>query len=258
MKNLKVTIIQSDLKWEDSKTNIENFSNKIDNIKEDTNLIVLPEMFSTGFSMNPEKFDRELAESSISFMQKKAFEKNAIIVGSVIFKENDKYFNRLIWMQPNGKFDFYDKRHLFSFAGEDKHYSSGNKNLICKIGDWRVKPLICYDLRFPVWSRNKNDYDLLIYIANWPERRIDAWDTLLKARAIENQAYVVGVNRIGKDINEIEHSGNSQIIDPKGNVISVTKPHEENTETIELNFDELTDFRNKFRVSDDADTFNIL
>lgn len=257
MENLKVTIIQSNLEWENPEINLKNFSEKIDRIKEDTNLIVLPEMFSTGFSMNPKIFNNNLAETVIAWMKKKSTEKNCVITGSVIFKEGSKYFNRLIWMNPNGNYDFYDKRHLFSFAGENNHYTSGNKNLICNIKKWKIKPLICYDLRFPVWSRNKNSYDILIYVANWPERRIEAWDILLKARAIENQAYVIGLNRIGKDGNGIEHSGNSQIIDPKGKIISQTLPFQENTETVELNYSELIDFRNKFRVSDDADRFLI-
>jgi len=257
MENLKVTIIQSNLIWEDFETNLIKFSEKIDNIIEETDLIVLPEMFSTGFSMNPEKFPKTLATDVIDWMTKKAKQKNAVITGSVIFGEHQNFYNRLIWMKPNGSYEFYDKRHLFSFAGEDKYYKAGNKKLICTIGKWRIRPLICYDLRFPVWSRNENDYDVILYTANWPERRIEAWDVLLKARAIENQSYVVAVNRVGDDANGISHSGSSQIICPKGEVIANMLPFEENTKTIELNYSELIDFRTKFRVSDDADDFEV-
>lgn len=257
MENLKVTIIQSNLIWEDVETNFNKFSEKINSITEETDLIVLPEMFSTGFSMNPEKFPKTLASDVINWMTEKAKVKNAVITGSVIFAEAKKFYNRLIWMKPNGSYEFYDKRHLFSFAGEDKYYTAGNKKLICKIGKWRIRPLICYDLRFPVWSRNENDYDILLYTANWPERRIEAWDVLLKARAIENQSYIIAVNRIGDDGNGISHSGSSQIISPKGEIICEMLPFEESIKTIDINYSELQDFRNKFRVSDDADDFEM-
>lgn len=257
MENLRLTIIQSDLVWENPERNLLNFSEKIEKISEKTDLIVLPEMFSTGFSMNPAFFSKNLSDEVISWMREHAKTKNCVLTGSVIYNENNKYYNRLIWMQADGSYDFYDKRHLFSFAGEDKFYTAGENKLICNIGKWRIRPLICYDLRFPVWSRNVNDYDVLLYVANWPERRIEAWDILLQARAIENQCYVAAVNRIGNDGNGIVHSGNSKIIDPKGNIISKTKAFQENTETIELSYADLVDFREKFRVSDDADDFKI-
>jgi len=253
---MKVTIIQSNIIWEDVEGNLKQFSKKINSIQEETDLIVLPEMFSTGFSMKPEKF-ASFEKLQIEWLAEHARNKNTIVTGSIISKKNMHYFNSLIWMQPNGKFSVYNKRHLFTFAGEDKFYTSGNSILTTKIQDWKIRPLICYDLRFPVWSRNKKDYDVLIYIANWPERRNDAWDILLKARAIENQCYVIGVNRVGEDGNKIDHSGDSAVIDPKGNVISKIKNHEESIETISLNMEELNTFRNKFSVANDADDFEI-
>lgn len=253
---MKVTIIQSNIVWEDVKENLKHFSKKINSIKEDTDLIVLPEMFTTGFSMKPDEF-APYEKMQIQWLKENSKNKNAVITGSIITKKNEQYFNSLIWMQPNGEFFVYNKKHLFSFAGEDKFYSPGTEKLTTNINNWKIRPLICYDLRFPVWSRNKQDYDILIYVANWPERRNDAWKTLLKARAIENQCYVIGVNRIGNDGNKIYHSGDSAVIDPKGNIISKTKAHEESVETVSLNLDELTAFRTKFPVANDADKFEI-
>ncbi len=253
---MKVTIIQSNIIWENVEQNLKLFSEKINSIQEKTNLIVLPEMFATGFSMQPHEF-AEYESLQINWLKEHAKKNNTVIIGSIITEKNAKYLNSLIWMKPNGEFSVYNKRHLFTFAGEDKFYTSGNDILTTSINDWRIRPLICYDLRFPVWSRNKNDYDILIYVANWPERRNDAWKTLLKARAIENQCYVIGVNRIGNDGNSIYHSGDSAIINPKGNIISKTKAHEESVETIYLNLDELNTFRNKFPVANDADNFEI-
>ena len=254
---MKVTIIQSNIIWENVEQNFKNFSEKINSIQEKTNLIILPEMFATGFSMKPEIFAK-FEKNQINWLKKHAEIKNAVITGSIITEKNKQYFNSLIWMQPNGEFSVYNKKHLFSCACENKSYSGGNKYLIAKINNWKIRPLICYDLRFPVWSRNKNNYDVLIYVANWPEKRNDAWKTLLKARAIENQAYVIGVNRIGNDGNNIYHSGDSVVIDPKGNIISKTKAHEENIETVTLNFEELNNFRKKFPLTNDADKFEII
>jgi len=256
MINLKVTIIQSDLVCENVNANLQNFRKKIYSINEKTDLIILPEMFATGFSMQPSKFapfQNEIIETLREF----ASLKNAVVTGTVITEKENKYFNTLIWMHPNGTYETYDKRHLFSFAGEDKFYTSGKNQLITQLKDWKIMPLICYDLRFPVWSRNKVNYDLLIYVANWSERRIDAWNVLLKARAVENQAFVIGLNRVGNDGNNIYHSGDSVVINPKGNIISKTKAHEENIETLNLNLTELNVFREKFPVAKDADNFRI-
>lgn len=269
MSDLKITIIQSNLHWENKEGNLKMFSERIASVSVETDLIVLPEMFTTGFSMRPEKFAEPVNGPTVSWMQQHAKSKNCVITGSFICEDNGNYFNRLVWMKPDGSFSHYDKRHLFSMGDENNHYASGNKKIIEEIKGWKICPLICYDLRFPVWSRNKvqhskfkssfssNAYDLLIYVANWPERRAHPWKTLLLARAIENQCYVVGVNRIGMDGNEIYHSGDSAVINAKGEMISKIKPEEESVETITLKYSDLQSFRKQFPVLKDADDFVI-
>ncbi len=258
MDDLKITIIQSNLDWENKEKNLELFSQKISAIAEATDLIVLPEMFTTGFSMRPELFAEKTNGKTIDWMREKAKEKNCVITGSFICEENKNYFNRLVWMRADGTYSTYDKRHLFSMGDENNHYTAGKNKIIEEIKGWKICPLICYDLRFPVWSRNKNSaYDVLIYIANWPERRAHPWKTLLLARAIENQSYTVGVNRIGNDGNEIYHSGDSAVINAKGEIISKIMPHEESIETIILNYSELIEFRKTFSVMNDADNFEL-
>ena len=254
---LKVTIIQANLIWENVEKNLNHFSKKIKSFDGDTDLIVLPEMFATGFSMKPEKFST-FEKQQLDWLHENAVMTSAVIVGSIIRERDGKYFNSLIWMEPSGNVEIYDKRHLFGFAGEDRHYTQGDQHFITKIDKWSFRPLICYDLRFPVWSRNKNDYDVLIYIANWPDARIEAWKILLKARAIENQAYVIAVNRVGDDGNGIAHSGDSFVIDPKGNVICDITPYEEAVKTATLNYEELIPYRKKFPAADDADNFRII
>jgi predicted amidohydrolase len=259
MNDLKITIIQSNLDWENIDKNLEMFSSKINSIVEPTDLIVLPEMFTTGFSMQPEKLADTMDGRTVQWMKKQATNKNCVITGSFICVENGNYYNRLIWMKPDGSFSVYDKRHLFSMANEHKHYTAGNKKMTEEINGWKICPLICYDLRFPVWSRNTNadKYDVLIYVANWPERRNHPWKTLLLARAIENQCYVVGVNRIGNDGNEIYHSGDSAVINFKGEIISKTPAHDESVETITLQHNDLEEFRTQFPVLNDADGFHL-
>jgi omega-amidase len=269
MSDLKITIIQSDLHWENKEENLKMFSEKISSIAAETDLIILPEMFTTGFSMQPEKLAEPMNGRTVDWMKEKAKEKNCVITGSFICEEDGKYFNRLLWMKPDGSFSYYDKRHLFSIGDENNHYASGNKKIIEEIKGWKICPLICYDLRFPVWSRNKvqnskfqssfvnNAYDLLIYVANWPERRAHPWKTLLMARAIENQCYVAGVNRIGNDGNEIYHSGDSAVINAKGESISKIKSGEESIQTINLKYSELRAFRKVFPVLKDADDFSV-
>ncbi len=258
-KDLTITTIQSNLFWEDIEKNLNMFSEKISVINEKTDLIILPEMFTTGFSMSTEKFAEKMDGRTVSWMKEKAKEKNCVVTGSFICTENDKYYNRLVWAKPSGTYSTYDKRHLFSMAEENKYYTAGDKKIMEKINGWKICPLICYDLRFPVWSRNtnKHKYDLLIYVANWPERRSHPWKTLLLARAIENQSYVVGLNRVGNDGNEIYHSGDSAVINAKGEIISSTQPNEEKTETITLSYSELQEFRKQFPVLDDADEFHL-
>lgn len=265
---MKVSIIQTALHWENAEKNIEHFGKLISTISEPTDLIVLPEMFTTGFTMAPEKNAEAHPGKGYAFMKQMAAEKNAVVTGSISVKENGKYYNRLYWVEPNGNTDTYNKRHLFRMAKEDEHYTAGNAKIIKPIKEWSVCPLICYDLRFPVWSRNRFtalgsdkkggwDYDVLIYVANWPEVRNYPWKQLLIARAIENQCYVIGVNRIGKDGNGFEHSGDSMVINPRGEIISNTKPHQESVETIALDKAYINEFRTIFPAGLDADGFDI-
>ncbi|MFH2143999.1 MAG: amidohydrolase [Bacteroidota bacterium] len=258
IKNLKITIIQSDVAWENKALNIIHFGELVSDIQTETNLIILPEMFTTGFTMKPEKFSEELNGETVNWMKSIAKSKNTTVIGSIIISDNNEYYNRLLSVDFKGNCLFYDKRHLFRMGNEHNNYSNGSERLIVDINHWKICPLICYDLRFPVWSRNKGDYDILIYIANWPETRREIWITLLMARAIENQCYVVGVNRIGVDGNAISYSGDSIVVNPKGTIISGTKPYKESVETIELSLDELTEFRQKFPVGLDADNFKII
>jgi len=254
---MKVTLLQSNLVWESRKANIVAFEKQIFSLNQATDLIILPEMFTSGFSMQPHLWAEEHLGPSFQKMQIWAQKTQAAILGSLIIKEHNQYFNRAYFVFPNGTYQFYDKRHLFRMAKEDKFYSSGSNRIIVEYKSWKILPLICYDLRFPVWSRNDVNYDLLIYIANWPERRALPWKTLLKARAIENLSYVVGVNRIGKDGNGISHSGDSAVIDYKGDVISHILPNQPQAETVYLSKSKLSDFKTKFPVHLDADTFSI-
>src|SRR5690606_11907076 len=263
---LTVTLIQSALHWEDKKANLEMFTQKINSIKEKTELVVLPEMFSTGFSMNPKKLAETMDGETINWMKKTAAEKRVIITGSVIISEKNNFYNRMIWMLPNGKYGYYDKRHLFAYAGEDEHYSSGKKRFIASVKGRRLHLQVCHDLRFPVWSRQVTDkeneedgteYDLLIYVANWPDRRRHAWNTLLQARAIENQCFVVGVNRVGTDANGHYYSGDSLVANPLGELY-YHKQEEEDVFTITLNKDEVTGIREKLPFWKDGDEFRLL
>ena len=261
--SLTVTLIQTDLIWEDKAANLNMLEYKIRSLQERTEVIVLPEMFSTGFSMKPEQFAETMDGESVEWMRKLATERKLILTGSLIIKENKQYYNRLLWMLPNGEYGYYDKRHTFGYAGEDKYYSQGDKRLIASVKGWKVNLQVCYDLRFPVWARQSSDenktpeYDALIYVANWPDRRSHAWKTLLCARAIENQCYVVGVNRVGNDGNNIYHSGDSMVIDPLGEVLYHVKD-EEDIFTITLDKDHLQTVREKFPFLKDADEFKII
>lgn len=260
MSTLTFSLIQTSLFWEDKIANLSMLENKINSISEKTEIIVLPEMFSTGFSMQPKLLAETMDGTSIQWMKRIAAQKKVVLTGSLIIQEDDHFYNRLLWVLPNGEVGHYDKRHRFAFAGEDKHYSAGNRRLVAQVKGWKINLQICYDLRFPVWARqqseNAPEYDVLIYVANWPERRNHAWKTLLAARAIENQAYVVGVNRVGNDGYQIYHSGNSMVIDPLGEIV-YHKEHEEDIFTMTLQKDHLTEIRNKFPFWKDADTFFI-
>jgi omega-amidase len=261
MSQLLVTLIQTNLHWEDKAANLQMLEEQIQEIGQPTQLVVLPEMFSTGFSMQPEKLAETMDGPSIQWMRSMAIKHKIILTGSLIIEEAGQYFNRLIWMLPNGSHGHYDKRHRFAFAGEDQHYSNGNKRLIASVNGWKVNLQICYDLRFPVWARQQTtdqpEYDLLIYVANWPERRSHAWKSLLIARAIENQCYVIGVNRVGEDGKGISHSGDSMVIDPLGEVL-FSKTKEACTHTIALNKSTVEEVRSKFPFWKDADPFQIL
>jgi omega-amidase len=263
MSDLKVTLIQANLHWEDVAANLRMFDEKINAITERTEIIVLPEMFSTGFSMKPEVLAETMDGSAVQWMKKKAAEKNVIITGSLIIEENGQYLNRLIWMQPNGVMGTYDKRHLFGYGGEHEHYLAGDRRLIAQVKGWKICLTVCYDLRFPVWSRNvitpetgAPAYDVLINVANWPERRSTAWKTLIQARAIENQCYTIGVNRVGNDGNEIYHSGDSSLIDPLGEIL-YRKGHEEDIFTTTLERSKLEEIRKNIPFLKDADKFQV-
>jgi omega-amidase len=267
MPSLTITIIQPNLHWENKKANLDMLAQKIESIKEKTEVVILPEMFSTGFSMQPKLLAEKMDGETIEWMKKIASSQKIILTGSLIIEEDGKYFNRLVWMLPNGEYGVYDKRHLFAYADEHNHYSAGNKRLIAQVKGWKINLQVCYDLRFPVWARQSPlppgeagrgpEYDLLINVANWPERRITAWKTLLPARAIENQCYVVGANRVGDDGNNIHYSGESMIIDPLGEIL-YHKANDEDIFTYTLQKEKLDEVREKFPFWRDADSFDIL
>jgi predicted amidohydrolase len=269
MQDLSVTIIQTNLFWENPTANLASLEEKIAQISLPTDLIILPEMFNTGFTMNVKIVAEPMNLTTFKWMNQQAKQTQAVITGSFIVKEGEQFFNRLIWMRPDGSFETYDKRHLFRMGEEDKIFTAGAKRLMVELKGWRICPLICYDLRFPVWSRNifsklktenqisNIQYDLLIYVANWPLIRSQVWDTLLQARAIENQSYCIGVNRVGKDGMNVEYSGNSAVIDFKGNQLF----YQNDAEIIQnriLSKVALEDFRNTFPAYLDADEFEII
>jgi omega-amidase len=270
MSTLTISTIQTNLVWENKLANLKILAEKINSIDSKTELVILPELFTTGFSMQPNLFAEKMDGETIEWMHNLSVQNTIIITGSIIIEENNKFYNRLIWMLPNGQMGSYDKRHLFAFGEEDKFYTAGNKRLITSVKGWKINVQICYDLRFPVWGRqapsqphpkgeektSTAEYDVLIYIANWPEKRSHAWKTLLCARAIENQCYVIGVNRVGTDGNGIYHSGNTLVIDAFGQVL-YHMADEEDINTITLSKEKLVDIRNKFPFWKDGDTFFI-
>lgn len=255
MNNLKISPIQVELFWEDRDKNLEMFDSLLQDIK--TDVVILPEMFTSGFSMNTSKNYDTMDGSTIKWMLKKSSVINAVICGSLIIFESGQYFNRFIWAQPDGELKWYDKKHLFAYAGEDKHYTSGQQRLIIEYKDWKILPLICYDLRFPVWSRNLQDYDLMIYVANWPQTRRNAWKTLLQARAIENQSYVIGVNRVGTDGTSKVYSGDSSVISYSGEVITDYQ-NEIIVGSVTLEKETLQKFRQDFPFLLDKDKFELI
>jgi len=260
--SLNTVLIQTDSVWENITENLKNLSVKIKKTHQSVDLIILPELFSTGFTMNVKVVAETMQGTSVNWMLKKAKEKTCLIVGSLLIVEQDKFYNRLIVAFPpdihrDREIKYYDKRHLFSYAGEEKVFTAGSKKLIFEYKGFKICPLICYDLRFPVWARNTDDIDVLIFVANWPKARIYAWSTLLKARAIENLCYVIGVNRVGTDNNKLIYSGHSAVIDVLGKTILDFDENQEFVKTIILEKKHINETRNKLRFLEDRDIFKI-
>jgi omega-amidase len=262
MSTLTVTILQTDLHWEDPARNRQEIGEKIRALTQKTEIVILPEMFTTGFSMDAARLAESMEGPSVAWMRQIAAEKKIILTGSLIIQEEGHCYNRLVWMLPNGQYGYYDKRHRFAYGGEGEQYTPGLKRLIASVKGWKINLQVCYDLRFPVWARNNLDaqgqpeYDVLVYVANWPEVRIQAWKTLLTARAIENQCYVIGVNRVGKDGKGLLYPGESMVVDPLGEVL-YQKAGQEDAPTIVLDKSKLEAVREKLPFLRDADTFDI-
>src|ERR1700761_7899676 len=258
MDNLKITLFKGYLFWEKIDKNLQNITLRLSGIREKTDLIILPEMFNTGFTMNAEELAEPMGGKTMQWMHKTAQQYDCVVTGSLIISEKGNYYNRLIWMLPDGTYKHYDKRHLFALGQEHNTYTAGKNKLIVELKGWKICPMICYDLRFPVWLRNVGQtYDLLLIVANWPERRALHWRTLIPARAVENQAYVIGVNRVGHDGNEVYHSGDSTCIDPVGNVVYY-KRDEDDLYTFSIIADEVTKTRRLMPFLKDADNFKII
>lgn len=256
-KIIKIAVLQIDLVWENPLANLEKIDRLLGKLPLGVDLVVLPEMFSSGFTMNTREVAESMQGETVEWMKSRCRELQIALCGSLNIIEDGHYYNRLLFVDPDDNVWQYDKRHLFTMAGEHNYFNAGKKRLIVPYKGWRICPLVCYDLRFPVWSRNQNDFDLMIYVANWPESRNEVWTTLLKARAIENQSYLAGANRIGVDGNKISYCGNSLLIDPKGNILASRSEADECVLYAEFSFEELSTFRSKFPVLDDADDFEI-
>ncbi len=256
MEHLKIALLQADLVWERAPDNRRKFTHLLQSIAPDTDLVVLPEMFTTGFSMEPSKLAETMEGETITWLRQQAADLQVAITGSIIIEENGNYYNRLLWVFPEGEILSYDKRHLFTLAGEEKVYTPGQDQLLVTYKGWKIMPLICYDLRFPVWSRNKSDYDLLLYVANFPDKRGLAWRTLLQARAIENQVYTIGLNRVGTDGNGAYYAGDSCLIDYDGKIRHHLPPREM-VEQFVIRKEEQTNFREKLAFLPDQDEFTI-
>ena len=260
MKNdqLHITLVQPDIVWEDKTANLLQYEEMISGIAGTKQVVVVPEMFSTGFSMAPERLAEAMDGPTVAWMANMAVKHRCILTGSLMIAEEGHYYNRMLWVQPDGRIGFYDKRHLFAYAHEDEHYTPGNARLIAQVNGWRINLNICYDLRFPVWARNTDgEYDVLLYVANWPEQRSLAWKTLLQARAIENQCYVVGVNRVGKDAKDNNYTGASSVFGPLGETLAQL-PDAPMTQTVILEKDVLEKVRTGLPFLDDADKFMLL
>ena len=254
---LNIAVFQFNLVWENPVANRVKIDEWLQKANKNIDVVFLPEMFTTGFSMNVSELAEPMEGDTVLWMKKCSSEHQLALCGSLIIKENDRYFNRLLFVEPSGEVHFYNKRHLFTIGKEENHFQKGTERLIVNYKGWRICPLICYDLRFPVWARNRNEYDILVYSANWPQARTEVWNTLLKARAIENQCYVVGANRVGVDENTISYSGNSQLIDPKGHILAEIGDHHKGIVSAGFSYTELIKFRTAFPVLNDADQFSM-
>lgn len=254
MQNLRVSLIQQVIVPNDPQHNLDTFAHALAQLPE-TDLIVLPEVFTTGFCAGARSYAELVDGRAYQWMRVQAQRTGAVVTGSLVIKEGDNYYNRLVWMRPDGSYSDYDKRHLFRMAGEHTRYAMGKERLLVEVKGWRVLPLVCYDLRFPVWSRNRGDYDLAIYVANWPSVRALHWNRLLQARAIENLSYVVGVNRVGMDEAEQHYAGDSSLYGPAGELIVTSQEAE--CLTVELYAERLREYREKFPAHLDADDFQI-
>ncbi|MEL4306778.1 amidohydrolase [Joostella sp. CR20] len=252
---LEIASVQTSLVWEDPEANRKMLQQKIKEVQNTADVILLPEMFSSGFTMNAKAVAEPMDGETVRWMQQLSAEKNIAIAGSLAIVENDNFYNRFVFVTPDGTVQFYDKRHTFTLAGEDKVYTAGKEKLVFLYKGWRICPLVCYDLRFPVWARNVEDYDLLLFVANWPKKRIQAWDVLLQARAIENMSYCVGVNRVGLDGNGHEYVGHSAVYNPLGALLSFSEKEEIIYTRLLKN--ELDEARNKFKFLDDRDQFTV-
>ncbi len=255
---LHITLIQPDIVWEDKAANLQRYETMLASITGPRHVVALPEMFSTGFSMAPERLAEPMDGTTVAWMKQMAARHRCILTGSLIIEDEGKYYNRMLWVQPDGNIGHYDKRHLFAYAKEDQHYSPGETRMIAQVNGWRVNLMVCYDLRFPVWSRNtRGEYDVLLYVANWPEPRSLAWRTLLQARAIENQCYVVGVNRVGTDAKGNKYLGESSVFGPLGETLW-QQASVEAVQTVTLEMDTLIQAREKLPFLKDADKFLLL
>lgn len=254
---MKIALFQTQLAWENSEINRAFIEEYFLNEDESFDLLVLPEMFTTGFTMNPSAIAETMEGETISWLKQLAKKKTCAITGSLVIKESNNFYNRMVFVFPSGEVQFYNKRHLFTLAGEDKVYTKGTEKIVINYNNWNICLQVCYDLRFPVFVRNVENYDLLLYVANWPKPRINAWDTLLKARAIENMCYTIGVNRIGEDANQLEYPGHSQVIDFLGNQVLNC---ENDLGIFIVNLDKQTQFeaREKFNFLNDRDDFSLI
>ena len=252
--DLQISLVQTNIVWENAAANRNLLSEKFASIKGKQQIIILPETFTTGFSMQAEKLAEKMDGETAQWMKEEAIKNRCIIAGSLIIEEHGQYFNRMLWVMPNGEIAHYDKRHLFSYAGEDVDFSAGQKRIIVQVNGWKICLQICYDLRFPVWARNTDDYDMLLYIANWPEKRNYVWENLLMARAIENMSFVIGVNRVGIDGNGHQYVGNSSIISPLGELL-FKETEKEKVITHTFQYSIIEESRQRFPFLNDRDEF---